>query len=185
VTVRISEGANVLCESILDVGNATCYGSVPHTSENESSPGKPAVTGRLGHAVRRVGRAPLAATACVIGLVLLASPAAHAEPAGGPSGGPPPSPFPDANLILRYYDLVRYDDYFTDSVGGVWFSTPLGLNCGIWDRGSFGCTGDIRGAPAGYEQHRLDHRTDRTPLRPGTGSSVFPPGRAQRDLPPA
>jgi hypothetical protein len=39
VTVRISEGANVLCESILDVGNATCYGSVPHTSENESSPG--------------------------------------------------------------------------------------------------------------------------------------------------
>jgi hypothetical protein len=39
VTARISEGANVLCESILDVGNATCYGSVPHTSENESSPG--------------------------------------------------------------------------------------------------------------------------------------------------
>jgi hypothetical protein len=39
VTVRISEGANVLCESILDVGNATCYGNVPHTSENESSPG--------------------------------------------------------------------------------------------------------------------------------------------------
>jgi hypothetical protein len=39
VTVRISEGGNVLCESILDVGNATCYGSVPHTAENESSPG--------------------------------------------------------------------------------------------------------------------------------------------------
>jgi hypothetical protein len=39
VTVRISRGNNVLCESILDVGNATCYGSVPHKSENESSPG--------------------------------------------------------------------------------------------------------------------------------------------------
>lgn len=39
VTVRISQGSNVLCESILDVGNATCYGSVPHRSENESSPG--------------------------------------------------------------------------------------------------------------------------------------------------
>ncbi len=39
VTVRISQGGNVLCESILDVGNATCYGSVPHRSENESSPG--------------------------------------------------------------------------------------------------------------------------------------------------
>lgn len=39
VTVRITKGQQVLCESILDVGNATCYGSVPHTAENESSPG--------------------------------------------------------------------------------------------------------------------------------------------------
>lgn len=39
VTVRIKEGNAVLCESILDVGNVTCYGSVPHTAENESSPG--------------------------------------------------------------------------------------------------------------------------------------------------
>ena len=39
VTVRISKGSDTLCESILDVGNATCYGSVPHTAENESSPG--------------------------------------------------------------------------------------------------------------------------------------------------
>jgi hypothetical protein len=39
VTVRISKGTDVLCESILDIGNATCYGSVPHTAENESSPG--------------------------------------------------------------------------------------------------------------------------------------------------
>jgi len=39
VTVRISRGGETLCESILDVGNATCYGGVPHTAENESSPG--------------------------------------------------------------------------------------------------------------------------------------------------
>jgi len=39
VTVRISRDGQVLCESILDVGNATCYGSVPHRAENESSPG--------------------------------------------------------------------------------------------------------------------------------------------------
>jgi hypothetical protein len=39
VTVRISQGGKVLCESVLDLGNATCYGSVPHTAENESSPG--------------------------------------------------------------------------------------------------------------------------------------------------
>ena len=39
VTVRISRGGETLCESILDIGNATCYGNVPHTAENESSPG--------------------------------------------------------------------------------------------------------------------------------------------------
>jgi hypothetical protein len=30
VTVRIYLGDKLLCESTLDVGNATCYGSVPH-----------------------------------------------------------------------------------------------------------------------------------------------------------
>jgi hypothetical protein len=39
VTVRISRGGALLCESILDTGNATCYGSAPHRAENESSPG--------------------------------------------------------------------------------------------------------------------------------------------------
>lgn len=39
VTVRISRGSQILCESILDVGNATCYGSAPHRAENESSHG--------------------------------------------------------------------------------------------------------------------------------------------------
>jgi hypothetical protein len=39
VTVRIYRGDELLCESILDVGNATCYGSVPHRAVNESSPG--------------------------------------------------------------------------------------------------------------------------------------------------
>lgn len=39
VTVRISRGPEILCESTLDLGNATCYGSVPHRSVNESSPG--------------------------------------------------------------------------------------------------------------------------------------------------
>ena len=39
VTVRIARGNDVLCESTLDLGNATCYGNVPHTATNESSPG--------------------------------------------------------------------------------------------------------------------------------------------------
>ncbi len=32
VTVRIYLQGRVLCESTLDVGNATCYGSTPHTN---------------------------------------------------------------------------------------------------------------------------------------------------------
>jgi hypothetical protein len=37
VTVRISLGGKAICESTLDVGNATCYGSVPHSPETSSS----------------------------------------------------------------------------------------------------------------------------------------------------
>jgi hypothetical protein len=32
VTVRIFSGGRLLCESTLDVGNATCYGNTPHFS---------------------------------------------------------------------------------------------------------------------------------------------------------
>jgi hypothetical protein len=32
VTVRIYDGANLLCQSTLDIGDATCYGNTPHVS---------------------------------------------------------------------------------------------------------------------------------------------------------
>ena len=32
VTVRIYDGADLLCQSTLDVGDATCYGNTPHAS---------------------------------------------------------------------------------------------------------------------------------------------------------
>jgi hypothetical protein len=32
VTVRISQGDRLLCQSTLDVGNVTCYGNTPHVS---------------------------------------------------------------------------------------------------------------------------------------------------------
>lgn len=32
VTVRIYQGSELLCQSTLDVGNATCYGNTPHVS---------------------------------------------------------------------------------------------------------------------------------------------------------
>jgi hypothetical protein len=120
-----------------------------------------------------------AVTACASGLIFATSPAVNAEPAGGP----PPSPYPDVYHILRYFDKVKYDDYFTASAGGVWFSAPLGLNCGIWDRGSFGCTGDIRGAPPGTTNLGWVNGNIVTRYDWLLGSQ-FPPGRAERDLPP-
>jgi hypothetical protein len=136
------------------------------------------VTAQLGRTARRVRRW-LTMTACVSGLMLATSAGVHAEP----DGGSPSSPYPAAYFILDYYDKVKYDDYFTSSAGGVWFSTPLGLNCGIWDRGSFGCTGDIRGAPPGttnigWVDGNIVTRYD------SLLGVQFPPGVAERDLPP-
>jgi len=121
----------------------------------------------------------LTMTACIVGLTLATSAGVHAEPNGGSLS----SPFPSAYLILNYYDKVKYDDYFTSSAGGVWFSTPLGLNCGIWDRGSFGCTGDIRGAPPGTSNVGWVNGNIVTRYDWLLGVQ-FPPGRAERDLPP-
>jgi hypothetical protein len=123
----------------------------------------------------------LVTTACVIGLAFVTSPAASADPSGG--GPTAQNPFPDPNLIIRYYQRVRYDDYFTSSAGGVWFSTPRGLNCGIWDRGRFGCTGDIPGAPPGT--NRIGWLNGNIVTRYDPLMAVqFPPGQAERDLPP-
>lgn len=151
---------------------------------------KPTVTGQPGHTAKREPRRVrhwLVTTAWVIGLACVTSPAAHADPSGGgqQSGSTQTaqSPYPDDKLIIRYYEKVRYEDYFTGSAGGVWFLTPLGLNCGIWDRGRFGCTGDIRGAPPGttrigWLNGNIVTRYD--PLM----AAQFPPGQAERDLPP-
>ncbi|MDA4108708.1 hypothetical protein MHOL44478_15790 [Mycobacterium holsaticum DSM 44478] len=107
-------------------------------------------------------------------LSVMVSPAAHSEPTA--------DPYPDSDLILRSYHLVKYDDYFTASAGGVWFSTPLGLNCGIWDRGSFGCAGDIRGAPPGT--HNVGWVNGNIVTRYDWLLGIqFPPGRAERELP--
>lgn len=101
---------------------------------------------------------------------------------------PPPreTPYPEIGLILTSYERLQPVDFFTPSNEGVWFSTPLGLNCGIWDRGSFGCTGDIRGAPPGtthigWVNGNIVTRYDTyDPLL----RFQFPPGRGERMLPP-
>lgn len=129
------------------------------------------VNRRLGHRL---------VTATCAGAVAITTPATvHAEP----DTGSPTSPFPVTNLILHYYDEVNYTDYFTNSSGGVWFSTPLGLNCGIWDRGSFGCSGNIPGASPGT--HNVGWITGQIEPRYDLALGLyFPPGRAERDLPP-
>lgn len=79
-------------------------------------------------------------------------------PAGIVSAAPRDSvdPYPD----LRYFtqiDAAPYDLSATPGVAlpdqpGYWFATAQGVNCGIWFRGSFGCDGDIPGAPADVHQ---------------------------------
>ena len=117
--------------------------------------------------------------ACLGGLMIAAAPPATAEP----NGGSETSPYPSTYLILNYYNKTPVEDYFTNSAGGVWFTTPLGLNCGIWDRGSFGCTGDIRGAPPGTTNIGWVNGNIVTRYDWLLGAQ-FPPGRAERDLPP-
>jgi hypothetical protein len=136
------------------------------------------VTGRLAGAARRSAHW-LAVSVCATVVVLATSANVHAEP----NTGDPNSPFPVTNLIINTYEKVKYDDYFTSSSGGVWFSTPLGLNCGIWDRGAFACTGDIRGAPegstnvVGWVSGQIRMRWD------PSFTILMPPGRAERELP--
>ncbi|MBZ4509517.1 hypothetical protein GBP94_19380 [Mycobacterium avium subsp. hominissuis] len=60
---------------------------------------------------------------------------------------PPPDPGLDPYPDIRYYDEVDPGNYA--SPGGVWFIAPTGQNCGIWGLGSFGCAGNIAGAPPG------------------------------------
>ncbi|MFT8177495.1 hypothetical protein BKG83_20025 [Mycobacteroides chelonae] len=83
-----------------------------------------------------------AAVAALSLILFAAGPVATAR-----SEPPPPEatsdPFPD----VRYYDELNANDFAQP--GGVWFIGPAGQNCGIWGRGSFGCSGVIPGAPAG------------------------------------
>jgi hypothetical protein len=114
---------------------------------------------------------------------LTGSPAmANADPLADPTN----SPYPDEVLILNSYDRLEPSTFFTASSEGVWFLSPLGLHCGIWDRGSFGCTGDIRGAPPGTT--RIGWVTGNIVTRYNMYDPLldlqFAGGRAEQTLPP-
>jgi hypothetical protein len=102
-------------------------------------------------------------------------PPAYAEPASGDSR---PNPYPE----LRYFTEIDSAPY---SLGdsGVWFVTAQGLNCGIWFRGGFGCTGDIPGAPAGVHQIGWIAGDARVHYD-WTMAIRFPPSRGSLPIPP-
>ncbi|MCA2276890.1 hypothetical protein JF780_26600 [Mycobacterium intracellulare] len=78
---------------------------------------------------------------------------AYAEPNSSDSR---PHPYPELQYSTKI-DAAPYAQ--SDPPGaslpdqpGYWFVTAQGLHCGIWFRGSFGCSGDIPGAPPGVHQ---------------------------------
>jgi hypothetical protein len=91
---------------------------------------------------------------------------------------PPPDPYPR----LRYFTKIDSAPYFVPGQG-VWFVTAQGLNCGIWWRGSFGCTGDIPGAPPNV--HTIGWNTGDTRVHyDWTMGFRFPSAQGQLTLPP-
>lgn len=126
-----------------------------------------------------------AVVALLVGFAISGTPLGHADP----DVFPPPSPYPKFEFIIRSYDRHEPDEFFTATqnftanFNVLWFQAPGGLSCTIWDRGSFGCTGDIQGAPPGtshigWVNGNLVVRHD------PQLSWQFPPGQAERPLPP-
>jgi len=92
--------------------------------------------------------------AVLAAIVVMTPPArTYADP---PSADQAAHPYPE----LRYFTAIDAAPYaMSDPPGaslpsqpGYWFITAEGLSCGIWFRGSFGCTGSIPGAPPGIDK---------------------------------
>lgn len=118
----------------------------------------------------------LASIASAIGLALATVSLAHADPAGDVST----SPYPELDHITDWYTQFQPEEFFLPDHPGVWFLSPSGANCGIWDQGSFGCAGDVPGAGA---NHIAWFNGNRAVHYGWTASIQFPPGRALRSLP--
>ncbi|BBX20966.1 hypothetical protein MTER_03770 [Mycolicibacter terrae] len=115
----------------------------------------------------------------VIGLLFGTAIPVPAEPAGDALA----SPFPEIEHITAWYDHLAAEDFVIAGRPGIWFLSPDGLNCGIWVWGSFGCRGDIPGAPAG-DNHIAWFNGNRSVHHGWTAAMQFPAGQAVRVLPP-
>lgn len=93
------------------------------------------------------------------------------------------NPFPDINVISAYYTELSPDEFSIPDHPGVWFLSATGMNCGIWVWGSFGCAGDIPGAPPGGD-HIAWFNGNRAVHHGWTAAVQYPAGQAQNPLPP-
>ncbi|WP_243733937.1 hypothetical protein [Mycobacteroides sp. CBMA 271] len=98
-----------------------------------------------------------------------------------------PVPFP--NIEMNKFQKLDHQGFRDAEVDGVWFSTPFGLNCGIWEWGDFGCSGNLAGTPAGTNQigwfkQGYEANFDDAIHLDSTNQPAFVTGRAQRLLPP-
>jgi hypothetical protein len=112
-----------------------------------------------------------------IGVTLLALTNVATALADPQSPDPSPDPYPD----IRYYDQLDANNFAVP--GGVWFIAPTGQNCGIWGLGSFGCAGDIAGAPPGTS-HIGWIDGDRAVHYDWSMAARFPASQAVQPLPP-
>jgi hypothetical protein len=137
------------------------------------SPANPSSVGSL---LARVRRAVAGALAIVSVAACAGNGAfAWADPA---TGNGEPNPYPE----LRYFTKIDADPYVVPGQG-VWFVTAQGLNCGIWFRGSFGCSGDIPGAPPNV--HQIGWIAGDTRVHyDWTLSSRFPKTQGTQSIPP-
>jgi hypothetical protein len=124
---------------------------------------------------RAINRFLRTLAAAIFGILTVGNaPTARADPE---TQNAAPNPFPD----IRYYDELDAGDFALP--GGVWFISPTGQNCGIWRRGSFGCAGQIPGAPTG-----VDHigwiDGDRAMHYDWSVAVRFPGNQAEKPLPP-
>lgn len=66
-----------------------------------------------------------------------------------PIAGAEASVYPDTS---DYQAVSSREIYRVVDEDGVWFTSALGVRCGIKDDGSFGCAGPLPGAPAGENE---------------------------------
>ncbi|MDA4109122.1 hypothetical protein [Mycolicibacterium holsaticum] len=65
------------------------------------------------------------------------------------SASPTAGAYPE---IDGYQPASDIQNYKVVGKTGVWFTSPLGVRCAIEDDGSYGCSGDLPGAPPGSNE---------------------------------